>query len=270
MNSQRYILAALWILLFTGMVVPAEASGSKEYKKATAITAGKRYIIAAPSGDQLMLAQSLISESGYLSATTATANNDVITLDGETLVFTFQPTGNDSYDSYQIVDAQGRYLANPTADANTFILTTDATAAGTEWVLSNSAEGDGPGPATGDDTPIVGDDQGEGGSSNAEGMMIVNVLTKHYIQFVSPTFGCYATAEGVLPVLYEEMTLVGDVNRDNAITIADVTALVNILLGKDSQVPYLYDHEAADVDGVNGVNSDDLTALVTLLMNKKT
>ena len=186
-----------------------------------------------------MLAQSLISESGYLSATTATANNDVITLDDETLVFTFQPTGNDSYDSYQIVDAQGRYLANPTADANTFILTTDATAAGTEWVLSNSAEGDGPGPATGDDTPIVGDDQGEGGSSNAEGLMIVNVLTKHHIQFVSPTFGCYATAEGVLPVLYEEMTLVGDVNRDNAITIADVTALVNILLGKDSLAPYL-------------------------------
>ena len=270
MNSQKYFLAALWILLFAWIVVPAEASGGKEYKKVTTITDGKRYVIAAPVGDQLMLALPLSMESGYLSAKPVTATGDVITLDDEEPVFTFRLTYSDSYDSYQIVDAQGRYLANPTADANTFILTTDATAAGTEWVLSNSAEGEGPGPATGDDTPIVGDDQGEGGSSNAEGLMIVNVLTKHHIQFVSPTFGCYATTEGVLPVLYEEMTLVGDVNRDNAITIADVTALVNILLGKDSQVPYLYDHEAADVDGVNGVNSDDLTALVTLLMNKKT
>jgi hypothetical protein len=37
---------------------------------------------------------------------------------------------------------------------------------------------------------------------------------------------------GVLPELYEEMTLKGDVNRDGEVTIADLTALVNILLGK--------------------------------------
>ena len=45
MNSQKYFLAALWILLFAGIVVPAEASGGKEYKKVTTITEGKRYVI---------------------------------------------------------------------------------------------------------------------------------------------------------------------------------------------------------------------------------
>lgn len=272
MNSQKYFLAALWILLFAGIVVPAEASGGKEYKKVTTITEGKRYVIAAPMGDKLMLALPLSMESGYLSATPVTATGDVITLDNEEPVFTFRLTYSDTYDSFRIVDAQGRFLAHPSKDASTFTTTTDPSATGTEWVLDNSSVGPGPGPATGDDTPVVGDDPGEGDGSDGEGLMIVNLFTKHSIQFIqfdSPLFGCYDSKQGVLPVLYEEATLVGDVNRDNAVTIADVTALVNILQGKDSSDPYLYDHGAADIDGVNGVTTDDLTALVQLLMNKK-
>ena len=269
MNSQKYFLAALWILLFPGIVVPAEASGGKEYKKVTTITEGKRYVIAAPVGDQLMLALPLSMESGYLSATPVTATGDVITLDDEKPVFTFRLTYSDTYDSFRIVDAQGRFLAHPSKDASTFTTTTDPSAAGTEWVLDNSSVGPGPGPATGDDTPVVGDDPGEGDGSDGEGLMIVNLFSKHSIQFVDQLFGCYDSKQGVLPVLYEEVTLVGDVNRDNAVTIADVTALVNILQGKDSSDPYLYDHGAANVDGINGVTLDDLTALIQLLMNKK-
>ena len=167
------------------------------------------------------------------------------------------------------MDAQGRFLAHPSKDASTFTTTTNPSATGTEWVLDNSSVGPGPGPATGDDTPVGGDDPGEGDGSDGEGLMIVNLYTQHSIQFVSQRFGCYDSKQGVLPVLYEEATLVGDINRDNAVTIADVTALVNILQGKDSAAPYLYDHEAADIDGVNGVTTDDLTALVQLLINKK-
>ena len=141
MNSQKYFLAALWILLFAGIVVPAEASGGKEYKKVTTITEGKRYIIAAPSGDQLMLALPLSMEPDYLSATPVTATGDVITLDVEEPVFTFRLTYSDTYDSFRIVDAQGRFLAHPSKDASTFTTTTDPSATGTEWVLDNSSVG---------------------------------------------------------------------------------------------------------------------------------
>ncbi|MBQ6190566.1 MAG: dockerin type I repeat-containing protein [Bacteroidaceae bacterium] len=62
--------------------------------------------------------------------------------------------------------------------------------------------------------------------------------------------------------------LPGDVNKDNQISIADVTALVNIILGKDNSEPYQYDHEAADVNGDNTVSIADVTALVNIILGK--
>lgn len=59
---------------------------------------------------------------------------------------------------------------------------------------------------------------------------------------------------------------IGDVNRDGQITIADVTALVNIILGKDGTVPYLYDHQAADVNGDDSITIADVTALVNIIL----
>ncbi|MCR5130445.1 MAG: dockerin type I repeat-containing protein [Prevotella sp.] len=68
---------------------------------------------------------------------------------------------------------------------------------------------------------------------------------------------------------YQEVTtVIGDVNRDGSITIADVTALVNILLGKDSELPYVYDHEAADVNRDASITIADVTALVNILLGK--
>ena len=63
-------------------------------------------------------------------------------------------------------------------------------------------------------------------------------------------------------------TLAGDVNKDGVVTIADVTALVNILLGKDDAEPYQYDHEAADVNGDGNISIADVTALVNYLLGK--
>jgi hypothetical protein len=71
---------------------------------------------------------------------------------------------------------------------------------------------------------------------------------------------------GVLPELYEEMALKGDVNRDGEVTIADLTALVNILLGKDTAG---YNLEAADVNSDGGRTIADVTALVNILLGKK-
>ena len=61
----------------------------------------------------------------------------------------------------------------------------------------------------------------------------------------------------------------GDVNGDNQVSIADVTALVNIILGKDNSEPYQYDHEAADVNNDGNTSIADVTALVNIILGKQ-
>ena len=62
-------------------------------------------------------------------------------------------------------------------------------------------------------------------------------------------------------------SIIGDINRDNDITIADVTALVNIILGKDEQ-QQLYNHDAADVNDDGDITIADVTALVNIILGK--
>lgn len=62
--------------------------------------------------------------------------------------------------------------------------------------------------------------------------------------------------------------LIGDVNRDGQITIADVTALVDIILGKDDVEPYRYDHLAADVDRNGIITISDVPSLVNIILGK--
>jgi hypothetical protein len=72
--------------------------------------------------------------------------------------------------------------------------------------------------------------------------------------------------------LYEEVDntlILGDVNKDRQISIADVTALVNIILGKDSTSPYIYDHVAADVNQDGSISIADVTALVNIILGKE-
>lgn len=59
-------------------------------------------------------------------------------------------------------------------------------------------------------------------------------------------------------------TLTGDVNGDGLITIADVTALVNIIMGKDTTGQY--NHTAADVNQDNSITFDDVAALVNFIL----
>ena len=59
----------------------------------------------------------------------------------------------------------------------------------------------------------------------------------------------------------------GDINRDNSLTIADVTALVNIILSKATDEDN-YDLEAANVDGDEVISVADVNALVNLILEK--
>lgn len=65
--------------------------------------------------------------------------------------------------------------------------------------------------------------------------------------------------------LYKKV-IKGDVNNDGNVTIADVTALVNIILGKDTEG--VYNHEAANVNGDEGITIADVTALVNIILGK--
>lgn len=56
----------------------------------------------------------------------------------------------------------------------------------------------------------------------------------------------------------------GDVNDDGRVNIADVTALVNIILGKQQY----YVAKVADVNGDGRVNIADVTALVNIILGK--
>lgn len=61
-----------------------------------------------------------------------------------------------------------------------------------------------------------------------------------------------------------------DVNRDGTISIADVTAIVNILLGKvtPENNPNNYDFNAANVNGDEGITIDDVMTLVNIILEK--
>lgn len=57
-------------------------------------------------------------------------------------------------------------------------------------------------------------------------------------------------------------TLKGDVNGDKVVTIADVTALVNVILGKSEP------NEACDVNDDTVISIADVTALVNIILGK--
>ena len=57
---------------------------------------------------------------------------------------------------------------------------------------------------------------------------------------------------------------IGDVNKDGSITIADVTALVNIILGKTTD----YESRLADVNIDGSITIADVTALVNIILGK--
>ena len=70
------------------------------------------------------------------------------------------------------------------------------------------------------------------------------------------------------PILLSASTsLVGDVNRDGDISVVDVMAIVNIILGDDDKEPYLYDHDVADMTGDDEISVTDAMNLVNVILN---
>lgn len=58
----------------------------------------------------------------------------------------------------------------------------------------------------------------------------------------------------------------GDVNNDGTIDISDVTALTNIVLGRDNNEPHVFNHAAADVDDDGSVTNFDVRTLANNIL----
>ena len=69
---------------------------------------------------------------------------------------------------------------------------------------------------------------------------------------------------GLLAILEHHQQL-GDVNKDGEVTIADVTATINILFGKANEE---WKTDNADMDGDGEITIADVTALVNIILGK--
>ena len=173
---------------------------------------------------------------------TITPKNDmaIIVLGGETNGWTFYVTNGVS---------QG-YLSSWTSDKNRLITVSsiDANAKASITIASN-----------GDAT-----------------IKFLGTGSRKYLRYNNnngdPLFACYANNAAInsLPRIYRQVKQEissGDVNKDGDVSIADITALVNILMGQDAgQV--LYDHKAADVDGNGSAEAADVETLLNLIFAK--
>lgn len=69
-------------------------------------------------------------------------------------------------------------------------------------------------------------------------------------------------------LIYCGNILLGDVTNDGNLDNADVVALADILVGKDSTIPYRYNHDVADVNNDGYLSLADVTALVNLVTRR--
>ena len=158
---------------------------------------------------------------------------------------------------YFITDTNGNGLYYPDRNSNWILGTTEGN--GSPWIVVTKQNGTITFMSAANQT-LINAQRGLGASGNTDGS---NVDGRKQLGATSGgTDGRFMYWQ-VRPA-----ALTGDVNGDGQVSIADVTALVNIILGKDSTVPYQYDHQAADVNADNSISIADVTALVNIILGK--
>ena len=106
--------------------------------------------------------------------------------------------------------------------------------------------------------------QGGSTASSHQTVDVNNVRSTVFFEVTSTTnkYTVSDVTDVYLPYL-DIVVLVGDVNGDNGVTIADVTALIDYLLGSDVTINL----DAADVNNDTNVTIADVTALIDMLLN---
>ncbi|MBQ6188912.1 MAG: Ig-like domain-containing protein [Bacteroidaceae bacterium] len=176
----------------------------------------------------------------------------IITLAGSAEAWTFQmPDGKYLVSNGRAKDEDGS--GNPSKNENIIETTEDNTDTHAQATIAIDGEGNA--------TVLF---QGGNGANN----LCYNVNSGK-----NQRFSCYVNKMTGLQIyrkVASSETVPGDVNKDGSRTIADVTALVNIILGKATpEANPEYDFDAADVNGDGGVPTiADVTALVNIILGK--
>lgn len=219
------------------------------YTLATSVTPGKRYIIVGVNENTYKAMGE--QKSNNRAAVEISVNDKTATVPSTAGVYEFVIDGNatDGYTIYDEVTPGYLYAAGGTK--NNYLKTEEVLdeAGNGTWTIEFDA--------TTKSANIKSKNTGDN--------------MRNWIRFNSGSslFSCYASGQEDVYLYEKEVsgeTMPGDVNKDGHVTIADVTALVNILLNKDTTA---YDLNAADVDGVNGITIADVTALVNIILGKK-
>lgn len=145
-------------------------AATADFKKVTAVTDGKSYLLVAGGN----MALPLSGTYGYLKIEAVTDNGGVISTSTDN-AFTIKATSN----GYTIADAQGRYLYMKD-DYNSFNVDASMPSEGAEWKIEAQTDGT---------------------------FVITNILKSKSIQFDSQynSYGSYPDVRGTMPALYEKV-----------------------------------------------------------------
>lgn len=217
---------------------------------ASTLVAGDSILIVCndPSYKKILSTKQNVNNRGAVAFTSFNEDNTITPVDGSAIILLGKESGKWTF--YVTNGATTGYLYAASSSSN-YLRTKQTVDNNAQAKISIASDGD-----------ATIEFQG----SNTNNMILYNPTYE--------LFGCYAniSTSTKSPQIYRQIKveiedLLGDVNNDGAVTVADVTALVNILLGQDANQT-LYNHEAADVDGQNGVTTDDITALINLVLKQ--
>jgi len=211
-----------------------------QFRKVLRIIGGKRYIIITDVDGKLRMAQPLAGNYGYIKAEDVSATNDTITLDSDKNAFTlFTTTGG-----YHIKDSKNRYVYQ-TLNYDSFNVAAELPEEGALWTIETNDV---------DSTFII-----------------TNVDKQKYVQYSLQykSYGSYSGSQGLVPNLYEEVeTLVGDINNDGSVNVADVTALVNLFNDKSLRDGDRFNLHAADANEDGVVTRSDIQSLIGIVLGR--
>lgn len=235
----------------TGVIKLTYGSVTKEVtvkQKRSVISGNVRYeLVNSTDGltdGQYLIVSSLgefaVAFDGSLETLDAVGNNKLVTMTDNVIMATdaisFTITAKDG--GYSIKSFSGLYIGN-TSDAN---------------ILKTS-------PSDDYVNAISFDEDGNADVVSAETYLRYNA-TSNQDRFRYFKSSSYANQEAIQ--LFKKVssteTLLGDVNDDKKVDVADVTALVNAL--KEGKEP-----TEGNIDGENGVNAEDVRALVEMILS---